>query len=151
MLENYGMRFPFEGEVAGENLSRKERKWPAFPFCLLSSATWKRLEEDRNKCHTREILILYSKNCIYARLCKQLFSLSSLSSHMLSHLFTYLLIANIIVSLDLHIESSGDWKSRRKYQIHALRMQSRSIQKLTMESVTFRTSLLSHEQLPSLK
>lgn len=43
---------------------------------------------------------------------------------MLSHLFTYLLIANIIVSLDLHIESSGDWKSRRKYQIHALRMQS---------------------------
>jgi hypothetical protein len=98
-----------------------------------------------------EILILYSKNCIYARLCKQLFSLSSLSSHMLSHLFTYLLIANITVSLDLHIESSGDWKSRRKYQIHALRMQSRSIQKLTMESVTFRTSLLSHEQLPSLK
>jgi hypothetical protein len=52
VLENYGMRFPFEGEVAGENLSRKERKWPAFPFYLLSSATWKRLEEDRNKCHT---------------------------------------------------------------------------------------------------
>lgn len=43
-------------------------------------------------------------------------------SHLLSDPFTYLLIANSIVSLDLQIEPSGGWKSRRKYHIHALRM-----------------------------